>query len=136
MNAVITPGIDMSSQPGGTAACAVSWEIDRAVVASPCLGCNDEVLDEMISKSDAVGIDAPFGWPAAFAVAVGAWKFTAWNNDLRKRLCFRKTDRVVYESVGRWPLSVSADRIALPAMRTFALLFRYGVTDRSGDKKF
>ena len=47
MNAVITLGIDMSSQPEGTAACAVSWEIDRAVVASPCLGCNDEVLDEM-----------------------------------------------------------------------------------------
>jgi len=35
-----------------------------------------------------------------------------------------------------WPLSVSADRIALPAMRTFALLVRHGVTDRSGNEKF
>jgi hypothetical protein len=42
----------------------------------------------------------------------------------------------VHAIVGRWPLSVSADRIALPAMRTFALLFRHGVTDRSGDGKF
>src|ERR1700730_1724314 len=47
-----------------------------------------------------------------------------------------RTDRVVHETVGRWPLSVSADRIALPAMRTFALLVRHGVTDRSDDNKF
>jgi predicted nuclease with RNAse H fold len=72
MNAVITLGIDMSSQPKGTAACAVTWEVDRAVTVTPCLGCDDEMLSEMIAKSDAVGIDAPFGWPAEFAVAVGA----------------------------------------------------------------
>src|ERR1700730_6287257 len=47
-----------------------------------------------------------------------------------------RTDRVVHEKVGHWPLSVSADRIALPAMRTFALLVRHGVTDRSGYEKF
>jgi predicted nuclease with RNAse H fold len=64
MNAVITLGIDMSSQPKGTAACAVTWEADRAVTVTPCLGCDDEILSEMIAKSDAVGIDAPFGWPA------------------------------------------------------------------------
>src|ERR1700739_4756758 len=122
MNVVITLGIDMSSQPKGTAACAVSWETDRAAVAPPGLGCTDEVLGEMISKSDAVGIDAPFGWPEAFAVAVAAWNFTSWTDELRRRLCFRETDRVLHETVGRLPLSVSADRIALPAMRTFALL--------------
>src|ERR1700731_3662215 len=52
------------------------------------------------------------------------------------QLRFRATDRRVHETVGRWPLSVSADRIALPAMRTFALLVRHGVTDRSDDNKF
>jgi Protein of unknown function (DUF429) len=77
-----------------------------------------------------------FGWPAEFVAAVGAWNFTSWSTELRERLCFRETDRVVHETVGRWPLSVSADRIALSAMRTFALLVRYGVSDRSGDKKF
>ena len=79
MNAVITLGIDMSSQPKGTAACAVTWEADRAVAVTPCLGCDDEMLSEMIAKSDAVGIDAPFGWPAEFAMAVGAWTFTSWT---------------------------------------------------------
>jgi hypothetical protein len=48
MNAVITLGIDMSSQPKGTAACAVTWEVDRAVTVTPCLGCDDEMLSEMI----------------------------------------------------------------------------------------
>lgn len=136
MNALVTLGIDMSSQPKGTAACAVTWEADRAVAVTPCLGCDDEMLSEMIAKSDAVGIDAPFGWPAEFAMAVGAWTFTSWTTELRERLCFRDTDRVVHETVGRWPLSVSADRIALPAMRIFALLVRHGITDRSDDKKF
>ena len=136
MNTIITLGIDMSSQREGTAGCAITWEVERAVVMTPHLGCDDEMLGEMIAKSDAIGIDAPFGWPALFAEAVGAWDFTDWNPELRKRLCFRETDRVVHEKVGRWPLSVSADRIALPAMRTFALLVRYGVTDRSGYEKF
>jgi hypothetical protein len=107
MNAVINLGIDMSSQPKGTAACAVTWEADRAVTVTPCLGCDDEMLSEMIAKSDAAGIDAPFGWPTEFAVAVGAWSFTSWDQ-LRERLCFPETDRVVHETVGRWPLSVSA----------------------------
>jgi hypothetical protein len=90
MNAVITLGIDMSSQPKGTAACAVTWQADRAVAVTPWLGCDDEMLSEMIAKSHAVGIDAPFGWPAEFAVAVGAWSFTFWTPQLRERLCFRE----------------------------------------------
>jgi hypothetical protein len=136
MNAVITLGIDMSSRPKGTAACAVTWEADGAVALTLSLGCDDEMLSEMIANSHAVGIDAPFGWSAEFAAAVGGWSFTSWSPELRERLCFRETDRVVRETVGRWPLSVSADRIALPAMCTFALLVRYGVTDRSGDERF
>jgi hypothetical protein len=57
-------------------------------------------------------------------VAVGAWSFTSWTTQLRERLCFRVTDRFVHKELGPWPLSVSSDRIALPAMRTFALLVR------------
>src|SRR5438552_1434508 len=79
MNAVITLGIDMSSQLKGTAACAVTWEADRAVVVAPRLGCDDKMLSQMIAKSAAVGIDTPFGWPTEFAEAVGAWSFTYWN---------------------------------------------------------
>jgi hypothetical protein len=132
----VTLGIDISSQPEGTAACAITWESGRAVAATPCLACDDDKLAALIAGADAVGIDAPFGWPADFTAAVAAWTITSWSSDVRKQLCFRATDHVVRETVGRWPLSVSADRIALPAMRTFALLLRHGVTDRSGDGKF
>ena len=98
---------------------------------------DDPMLDKMIAKSHAVGIDAPFGWPVEFAKAVGAWSFTSWTIPLlRDQLRFRVTDRRVHETVGFWPLSVSTDRIALPAMRTSALLVRHGVTDGSGDKRF
>ncbi|HEY0793932.1 MAG TPA: DUF429 domain-containing protein [Chthoniobacterales bacterium] len=115
-------GIDISSQPKKTAACALTWEADRAVAAMPCLGCEDHKLTALIADSDAVGIDAPFGWPLDFTAAMAAWTFNARDNDLRKRLCFRETDRHMQATVGWWPLSVSADRIALPAMRTAALL--------------
>jgi predicted nuclease with RNAse H fold len=132
----VTLGIDMSSQPAGTAACAITWEDGRAVAATPCLSCDDDRLTKLIADSDAVGIDAPFGWPADFTAAVAAWNHLEWSNDLRDRLRFRAADRLVRAVTGRWPLSVSTDLIALPAMRTSALLLRYGVTDRSGDGKF
>lgn len=66
MSEVITLGIDISSQPKGTAGCAITWESDRAVAADPYLGCDDAKLDELFAGADAVGIDAPFGWPAEF----------------------------------------------------------------------
>jgi hypothetical protein len=133
---VVTLGIDMSSQPAGTAACAITWEAGRAVAATPCLSCDDGRLTELIADSGAVGIDAPFGWPADFTAAVAVWNHIEWNNDLRDRLRFRAADRLVRAVTGRWPLSVSSDLIPLPAMRTSALLLRYGVTNRSGDGKF
>ena len=131
-----TLGIDMASRPKTTAACTVTWKTGRAIASPPIVNCDDEKLDELITGADAVGIDAPFGWPAEFTKAVAAWNFTSWNDNLRKRLCFRETDWQIQEDLGFWPLSVSSDRIALPAMRTFSLLHRHKVEDRSGDGKF
>ena len=72
----VTLGIDISSQPEGTAACAITWEPGRAVATTPCLACDDEKLTELIADADAVDIDAPFGWPADFTAAVAAWTIT------------------------------------------------------------
>ena len=132
----VTLGIDISSQPEGTAACTITWESGRAIAQPPCLACDDDQLALLIAEADAVGIDAPFGWPTEFTAAVASWTIPVWNSDIRKRLSFRATDHRVHDVIGRWPLSVSADRIALPAMRTLALLHRHGVRDRSGDGKF
>lgn len=133
---MITLGIDLSSSKDLTVACAIEWKKKRAIVASPALRCTDDDLDKLISKANVIGIDAPFGWPVPFVEAVSEWTETIWSPDVRKRLQFRVTDRQVQEKTGIWPLSVSTDRIALPAMRAMALLQRYKVTDRSGYCKF
>ena len=135
---MLTLGIDLASMPKDTAACLVRWERGRASAETPRLGCTDADLDALIRETDVVGIDAPFGWPDAFRAAVADWTATTWTEDaaLRTRLRLRLTDRRVHEQLGLMPLSVSTDRIALPAMRAMALLHRHGVTDRSGDGRF
>src|SRR5262249_19256695 len=57
--------------------------------------------------------------------STGAWPATAPQpGKSPKELQFRATDRFVYERTKRWPLSVSSDRIAIPAMRAAALFTR------------
>lgn len=131
-----TLGIDISSKHKGTAACEITWHADRAIAIAPCVGCKDDQLDQMIATADVIGIDAPFGWPEEFAAAVADWTHTHWDDILRKRLCFRVTDLAVQKQTGLWPLSVAADRIALPAMRAFSLLQLHNIVDRSGTDKF
>ncbi len=141
---MITLGIDLSSQPKNTAACRIDWTNGySAKVEAPFLQCDDAKLDELIGDSEVVGIDAPFGWPGAFRAAVAEWQEDAWCGkvEFQKSLRLRITDRAVQ---GRFksskakltPLSVSTDRISLPAMRAMALLKRHGVTDKSGDGRF
>jgi len=133
---MITVGIDLSSSREGTAASVIEWKEAKVVVHSPALRCDDDQLDHLIDRADVVGIDAPFGWPKAFVEAVAGWSEISWSSDNRKRLRFRATDLFVRDTLGIWPLSVSTDRIALPAMRANALLKRYQVEDRSGDGRF
>jgi predicted nuclease with RNAse H fold len=133
---MMTLGIDLSSMPDHTAACVVRWESRRAIAEPPKEHCDDDCLDELIARADAVGIDAPFGWPIKFVAAVGEWLLSKWDVGIRDRLRFRETDRCAQTRFSLSPLSVSSDRIALPAMRVMALLKRHGVTDRSGDGKF
>jgi hypothetical protein len=131
-----TLGIDLSSMPAGTSASLITWAPGRAVAAAPVRGCQDSTLDELISQADIIGIDAPFGWPMDFVNAVSGGGSEEWNVAIRDRLRLRETDRWVHHGIHHQPLSVSSDRIALPAMRAMALLKRHGVADRSGDGRF
>jgi predicted nuclease with RNAse H fold len=133
---VKTLGIDLSSMPPGTAVCLITWEKGRAVAGPATLGCDDRQLDALIEEADVIGVDAPLGWPAPFVAAVGEWTLSEWNEEIRDRFSLRETDRHVRQQSGVRPLSVSSDRIALPAMRAMALLKRHGVTDRSGAGRF
>lgn len=133
-----TLGIDLASQKEKTAACAIDWAEGAATVASVELGVDDDRALALMPTADAVGIDAPFGWPRPFVEMVRRHHETAgvdqpWTTDRRDALRFRRTDVRVKERLGRWPLSVSSDLIAIVAMRCVGLLDRAGVVDRSGD---
>lgn len=132
---MITLGIDLSSKATNTFACRIEWQKDGSgSIAKPEPHCDDEKLHSFISKADSIGIDAPFGWPVPFSQAVADWTIQGWigEESFQKSMRFRTTDIAVHGAVNFWPLSVSTDRIALPAMRAMALLQKVGVGDKSG----
>ena len=94
---MITLGIDLSVQPKNTAACVIECRKGGAAAREPRTGCTDEDLDALIANADAVGMDAPFGWPSDFAKAVAEWRHTKRNNALRDWMRFRETDRFLHE---------------------------------------
>ena len=130
---MITSGVDLASQSAGTAACVIDWSDRRATVTDLTRGVDDAAITELIGRVDKLGIDVPLGWPAAFAGAVaqyardGSWP-TAYDHGDTSAYRYRRTDIWVWKTLGMSPpLSVSTDRIALPAMRVAALLSRLPV---------
>jgi predicted nuclease with RNAse H fold len=120
---VITVGVDLASQALRTAACQIQWRQDAVEVDLPETGVDDARILELALLGDKLGIDVPLGWPEAFVAAVSAHHESKnWTERDQRALRFRETDRVVYQETKRWPLSVSTDRIAMPAMRAAWLL--------------
>ena len=132
---MITVGIDLAAQPKGTAVCEIEWTVGRADVRSIRVGADDEVLLRAFGAGEKVGIDAPFGWPDAFVEAVAAHRegrrWPEEPDDCRESLRLRHTDLQVHQQTGIWPLSVSANLIAIPAMRLGRLMSRYNETGGS-----
>ena len=138
---MVTLGVDLASQPKRTATCLIRWHRGSARVESLSVGATDADLHELFGRADKIGIDAPFGWPAPFTRAVAAYSAeTVWPSAEVPRLRFRRTDEFARERLGRWPLSVSTDLIAVPAMRAARLLAEAAATgesiDRSGGGRF
>lgn len=130
---MITLGIDMASQPTSTAICSISW--DRTIVIDvPTVNASDDVLTRMIGSSDKVGIDVPLGWPTPFIEAlIDYHQGLRWKAGHGDSLQLRRTDAVVRHVTGKRPLSVSTDKIAIPAMRAANLLSALDpMMDRSG----
>jgi predicted nuclease with RNAse H fold len=125
---MITAGVDLSSQVAKTAACVIDWFDEHAKVVELTQGVDDDSISALIAKVDKLGIDVPLGWPIAFAEAVfgysadGSWP-TEYRHTENKNYRYRRTDLWVWNNLETSPpLSVSADRISLPAMRAAALL--------------
>jgi predicted nuclease with RNAse H fold len=122
---MITLGIDLASQPKGTAACAIEWAAGRARVVDIACGQDDEALLARIAGADKVGIDVPLGWPDAFVDGVARFHTGGeWPGATVVALRYRATDEVVAARTGRWPLSVSTDLIGVPAFRAARLVAR------------
>ena len=129
-----TLGVDLASQAERTAICVVEWGQCGAALVEVRVGVDDDQLVNAHDQVDVTGIDCPFGWPEPFcALLAGPEGLAPWNTDLRDKLRFRRTDFRVRRETGRWPLSVSSDLIAVPAMRCQFLLQRMGVADLSGN---
>jgi predicted nuclease with RNAse H fold len=132
---MITAGVDLSSQVAHTASCVIDWSDGRGTVTALSLGVADDCIVQLIGEVDKLGIDVPLGWPIPFVEAVaqhsqnGRWPSDYSHADT-KALRLRRTDLWVQEHLDfSQPLSVSTDRIALPAMRAASLLS--GLPDRT-----
>ena len=137
MVAVVTLGIDLASplQAKRTATCKVEWSDSKAHALDVILGGDDEVLLARICGADRVGIDAPFGWPDEFVDAVVAHKtLRCWPDCSVNTLRLRETDRFVKSETALNPLSVSADKIGVTAMRAAKLLSRLAAAGQPVDR--
>jgi predicted nuclease with RNAse H fold len=128
-------GVDLASQEANTATCVSRFDDGRCTVEHLKVGRSDDDIVELAGGVDATGIDAPFGWPMLFVDAVRRWsEGETWpaplSADTRRPLRLRETDRWIHEQTGKWPLSVSADSIAMCAMRAVTILSRLGDVDR------
>jgi hypothetical protein len=137
-----TAGVDLAAEPKGTALAVIEWGTDAATLASLELGVADARIVAAAGQVDKLGIDCAFGWPDAFVEFVSAHAAAVAGPPIdggmawRRTLAYRETDRRARAITGRWPLSVSTDRLGLTAMRCAGLLARLGEAgfeiDRSG----
>jgi predicted nuclease with RNAse H fold len=131
-----TLGVDLASKPARTAVCLISWHREEAIVEQLRAGVDDAELVRLFDLADRVGIDVPFGWPEAFVRAVVAHRERrGWPAASAEELRYRRTDVFVWRRTGRPPLSVSSDRLAVPAFRLGRLLAGRDA-DRIGDGRY
>ncbi len=128
-------GVDLASKPEGTAACVLEWQAGQARILELYQPVEDDLLVALAEGADLVAIDAPLGWPLPFVEAVSAHAAgEPWTKGPdRDELRYRVTDRVVRKVVGRWPLSVSTDRIGVVAFRAARLHSRLRPESRTRD---
>lgn len=139
-NRSLTVGIDLASQPKGTAACTIAWRSTGGWVLPPEeRPLTDAVILELLRDPAIrrVGIDAPFGWPTEFVEAVTTFGATGrWSVPDAKRLEFRETDLHTKAVVGQEPLSVTTDWLVWAAWRCARILAElpdWSIESRLGD---
>ena len=146
MTTMLVAGLDLAAESKGTALAVLDWSQNRVELEHLQLGVTDGVVIEIAPTLAKLGIDCALGWPADFAEFIKtfaspslAGQCFAGDIDWRRNLAYRETDREVYRITGRWPLSVSTDRLAMTALRCAGLLTKLQAAgeqvDRSGRGK-
>jgi predicted nuclease with RNAse H fold len=121
----------------------LEWTAGSARLEHLALNVGDQEIVDLFGNSSMTGIDCPVGWPDAFLpFLAGHLKFDARpvldhdGIEGRRLLAYRDTDRFVTGRTGLIPLSVSADRLAHPAMRCAVIQAKiaaeYGPQTRDG----
>ena len=135
--------MDLAAAARKTAAAVIDWTDGDARLVHLSLDVADEEIVDLFGSADMTGIDCPVGWPDAFLpFLAGHLKFDAHpvldhdGIEGRRLLAYRDTDRFVTGKTGLIPLSVSADRLAHPAMRCAVIQAKiaqgYGPQARDG----
>ena len=125
---MLIAGLDLAAEPKGTALAVIDWSQRRAELVSLEVEVSDLRIVSAAADFEKLGIDCALGWPAAFAEFLkslgrenqGA-PFSA-DKDFRRNLAYRETDRNLHRLTGKWPLSVSTDRLGLTAIRAAGIL--------------
>ena len=134
-------GVDLAAEPVRTAVAVLRWGDGMATVEDLYVGDDDEAVLTALATADIAGIDAPFGWPDAFAAFLAAHQTgdvpapgNLTGQQWRRQLAWRHTDETVRAITGIIPLSVVADRIGHSAMRCAGLLARLGSAGHPVDR--
>ncbi|MHC6591419.1 DUF429 domain-containing protein [Arthrobacter sp. C152] len=119
-----TLGVDLAAAARKTAVAVIEWSHGSARLAHLALDVNDQAIVDLFGTSDMAGVDCPVGWPDALVpfltghLNLDAAPVLAYDGiEGRRLLAYRDTDRFTTAHTGLIPLSVSADRLAHPAMR-------------------
>jgi predicted nuclease with RNAse H fold len=140
---VLIAGVDLAAEPKGTGLALIDWSADAAELVELNLNIDDEGIVRAAGQVEKLGIDCALGWPVDFVDfltnnnrAEGTLEPFAGDLDLRRKLAHRESDRHVHAITGRWPLSVSTDRLGMTAIRCAGLLSQIAASgievDRAG----
>ena len=126
---MLIAGLDLAAEPKATALALMDWSGKSARIVQLDLNVDDQWVLDSTREAEKLGIDCALGWPIEFVEFLNSYSqnsFAQIDGDMpwRRRMAYRETDRVVREVTGRWPLSVSTDRLGLTAMRCAGLLSR------------
>ena len=120
-------GIDFAASPSNT--WAAFGDIDHSgtvrITKIEHQIADDDIVRIVEEGHAVVGIDVPFGWPDQFVSFVSRYHEQHWGPTVsRARFRFRITDEFVHQQTDKWPLSVSTDKLGIPAHRMASLLPR------------